>query len=378
MAPRRTSGPFSVPPPVVQREVDFITMEELNRMTPADLAEVAMRPGVLPHRKGPWSPEESARLSRLVELTGPRDWVIIASYMGCRNAKQCRERFHQNINPLLRHDPISEGEAKKIMALYREYGTAWARIAEKMPGRSDNSIKNYVNGLVNKSKRAEGRLASQQQQHQPRTAARRRSSALSAHAAAAAASLLTASPTGAQPLQSPTFSDMTESDGGNNYSLSSSWGQLPASVSSGTGAPGSSRGSFSGPLDFSQPLTHRAYEASPYSQTLPLSNGFVQQQDNWRPVSRSSEPALSLSLGADLAKYSLSGSSSRESTAMQTAGLPAMEPQWRGSTFAPTPMAQSPALFSPFLPSPAPGASAAALSVGQRVDSRMAIASLLG
>ncbi|PTB52556.1 hypothetical protein M431DRAFT_90588, partial [Trichoderma harzianum CBS 226.95] len=109
-----------------------------------------MRSGILEPRKGPWSPEESHRLVTLVRLMGPQDWVSIASYMASRNAKQCRERYHQNLDPNLRHDPISEDEARHIMDLYAKYGTAWARIAEHLPGRSDNAIKNYVNGLVNK------------------------------------------------------------------------------------------------------------------------------------------------------------------------------------------------------------------------------------
>ncbi|PTB35459.1 hypothetical protein M441DRAFT_153402, partial [Trichoderma asperellum CBS 433.97] len=106
--------------------------------------------GKFPQRRGPWSPDESFRLVTLINKTGAQNWVTVASFMGSRNAKQCRERYHQNLDPSLRHDPITEDEAAKIMDLYHKYGSAWARIAEQLPGRSDNAIKNYVNGLVNK------------------------------------------------------------------------------------------------------------------------------------------------------------------------------------------------------------------------------------
>ncbi|KAM0247014.1 hypothetical protein ACHAQJ_010014 [Trichoderma viride] len=341
---------------VIQRQVGFIPMEELVAMSSADMTRVVMRAGEVLPRRGPWSPDESCRLVTLISKTGAQNWVSIASFMGSRNAKQCRERYHQNLDPALRHDPISADEAEIIMDLYHKYGSSWARIAEHLPGRSDNAIKNYVNGLVNKNRRAEGRLAGQNQR--PRTATRRRSSAAAA-AAVVVTSLSTSSSSGTPAVESPTFSDMTESDSGNNYSLTSSWGQF----SSGAGPPVPQGASpeWNRPLsqspEFTQPLAHRhashgqpAYGMSPLSQsqTFPLQNGYVQLQDSLRPVSRSSEPSSSRRLSTDLARYSLSGPSSH------APGQPAM------------------------LPSPALSASAAVLPLANRADPRMTIGNLLG
>ena len=49
--------------------------------------------------KGNWSPEESARLERLVEKYGPEKWVVIATEMPGRSGKQCRERWHNHLDP---------------------------------------------------------------------------------------------------------------------------------------------------------------------------------------------------------------------------------------------------------------------------------------
>ncbi|KAL6881553.1 hypothetical protein J3F83DRAFT_63366 [Trichoderma novae-zelandiae] len=345
----------AVAPPLIPREVDFIPTEKLMSMTPAQLRTIAMRSGFLSPRKGPWSPEESQRLVTLVRLMGPQDWVSIASFMGSRNAKQCRERYHQNLDPSLRHDPIGEDEARAIMDLYGRYGTAWARIAEHLPGRSDNAIKNYVNGLVNKTRRAEGRHRHNAGRRGSRLSIRSDGSASASSCSATTTSTtavtcstlvtaLTPSPLGSHALESPTFSDMTDSDGGNNnnYTLSSapSWGHFKEAAA----APRHSPPEWYRPLaqwpDLAQPLAHRPapyqqalYEASPLGQS---SFGYAQHHDGWRPLSRSSEPSCftqptSWRSGSDLARYSLSGPVSRESTrelAMQNNELPRIDPGW--------------------------------------------------
>lgn len=339
--------------PVVQREVDFIPIEDLVAMTPTDISRVVMT-GKFPQRRGPWSPDESFRLVTLINKTGAQNWVTVASFMGSRNAKQCRERYHQNLDPSLRHDPITEDEAAKIMDLYHKYGSAWARIAEQLPGRSDNAIKNYVNGLVNKTRRAEGRLAGQHPR--PRTAARRRSSAAAAAAAASAALAATSLSTpssGTPAVESPTFSDMAESDSGNNYSLSSSWGQFPANSGSQTYQRVSSE--WYRPLSQSPELAHPhihyaappTFRVSPFGQTQPHQNGYAQQHESWRPMSRSSEPSSTRRLSTDLAKFSVSSRRSSRDSNM-------------------------------FTPSPTLSASAASLPQGRKADPRMAIGNLLG
>ncbi|PWW77100.1 hypothetical protein C7212DRAFT_343434 [Tuber magnatum] len=106
-----------------------------------------------PHRRGPWSAHEDAHLLSLVQLHGPHNWVRIASLVNSRTPKQCRERYHQNLKPSLNHDPITPEEGVMIERLVGEMGKRWAEIARRLHGRSDNAVKNWWNGGMNRRRR---------------------------------------------------------------------------------------------------------------------------------------------------------------------------------------------------------------------------------
>jgi len=86
--------------------------------------------------KGPWTPSEDRRLLALVNELGAEKWVVIASRLGSRTGKQCRERWHNHVNPVLNKAPFSLEEEEAIERLYAEIGPKWAEIAKKLPGRS--------------------------------------------------------------------------------------------------------------------------------------------------------------------------------------------------------------------------------------------------
>lgn len=106
-----------------------------------------------PHKRGPWSQEEDERLLRLVNSQGAHYWVRISHLLGTRSPKQCRERFHQNLKPSLNHKPISPEEGVLIEQLVGEMGKRWAEIARRLHGRSDNAVKNWWNGGMNRRRR---------------------------------------------------------------------------------------------------------------------------------------------------------------------------------------------------------------------------------
>lgn len=104
-------------------------------------------------RRGPWLPEEDNALVELVRTQGPNNWVRISQQLQYRSPKQCRERYHQNLKPSLNHEPITVHEGEVIEQLVNEMGKRWAEIARRLGNRSDNAVKNWWNGSMNRRKR---------------------------------------------------------------------------------------------------------------------------------------------------------------------------------------------------------------------------------
>lgn len=105
-------------------------------------------------KRGAWSQDEDLILLRLLKQHGPSNWVKISSFLKTRSPKQCRERYHQNLKPTLNKSPITHEEGEIIRELVSKKGKKWAEISRILNnGRSDNAIKNWWNGVVNKRTR---------------------------------------------------------------------------------------------------------------------------------------------------------------------------------------------------------------------------------
>ncbi|XP_057858267.2 transcription repressor MYB4-like [Cryptomeria japonica] len=93
---------------------------------------------------GSWSEDEDDKLIAYIHAYGEDHWKSLPKAAGLRRrVKSCRRRWVNYLEPDLRRGNFSEEEDELIIELQLLWGNKWSRIAGRLPGRTDNEIKNH-------------------------------------------------------------------------------------------------------------------------------------------------------------------------------------------------------------------------------------------
>ncbi|XP_030540287.1 transcription factor MYB1-like [Rhodamnia argentea] len=108
-------------------------------------------------RRGPWSNKEDTMLVKYIQTHGEGHWRSLPKKAGLlRCGKSCRLRWMNYLRPDIKRGNITQDEEDLIMKLHALLGNRWSLIAGRLPGRTDNEIKNYWNSHLSKRVATDG------------------------------------------------------------------------------------------------------------------------------------------------------------------------------------------------------------------------------
>ncbi|KAL1200982.1 Trichome differentiation protein GL1 [Cardamine amara subsp. amara] len=109
------------------------------------------RENIQEYKKGLWTVEEDNILMDYVLTHGEGQWNRLVRKTGLKRCgKSCRLRWINYLSPNIKKGNFTEQEEDLIIRLHKLLGNRWSLIAKRVPGRTDNQVKNHWNTHLSK------------------------------------------------------------------------------------------------------------------------------------------------------------------------------------------------------------------------------------